>query len=132
MRSQDGARNPWSAPTTELWAPTGVSRSILDQESVRDSVREDSASAPSRQVNDHGRVSGTHTVANAFAERWIGTLRRELLDRTIIWNRRQLNKLVVDYIDHYRSSRTGPTVRSISDHSSPPTLQTSQIDTSKS
>ena len=20
--SQDGARNPWSAPTTELWAPT--------------------------------------------------------------------------------------------------------------
>ena len=40
-------------------------------------------------------------VANAFAERWIGTLRRELLDRTIIWNRRQLNKLVVDYIDHY-------------------------------
>ena len=40
-------------------------------------------------------------VANAFAERWIGTLRRELLDRTIIWNRRQLNNLVVDYIDHY-------------------------------
>ena len=23
--SQDGARNPWSAPTTELWAPTGAS-----------------------------------------------------------------------------------------------------------
>ena len=23
-RSPDGARNPWSAPTTELWAPTGA------------------------------------------------------------------------------------------------------------
>ena len=44
-------------------------------------------------------------VANAFAERWIGTLRRELLDRTIIWNRRQLNGLVVDYIDHYNTHR---------------------------
>ena len=43
--------------------------------------------------------------ANASAERWIGTLRRELLDRTIIWNRRQLNKLVVDYIDHYNTHR---------------------------
>ena len=44
-------------------------------------------------------------VANAFAERWIGTLRRELLDRTLIWNRRQLNNLVVDYIDHYNTHR---------------------------
>ncbi len=40
-------------------------------------------------------------VANTFAERWIGTLRRELLDRTIIWNQRQLERLVLDYIDHY-------------------------------
>ena len=44
-------------------------------------------------------------VANAFAERWIGTLRRELLDRTIIWNQRQLNRLVIDYIDHYNAHR---------------------------
>ena len=41
----------------------------------------------------------------AFAERWIGTLRRDLIDRTIIWNRRQLERLVVDYIDHYNTHR---------------------------
>ncbi|MDG2114658.1 MAG: integrase, partial [Actinomycetota bacterium] len=40
-------------------------------------------------------------VANSFAERWIGSVRRELLDRTLIWNRRQLERLVVDYITHY-------------------------------
>jgi putative transposase len=44
-------------------------------------------------------------VANSFAERWMGTLRRELLDRTIIWNRHQLERLVIDYIDHYNAHR---------------------------
>ncbi|NCG23421.1 MAG: transposase [Actinobacteria bacterium] len=44
-------------------------------------------------------------VANAFAERWIGTIRRELLDRTIIWNQQQLERLVVDYIGHYNTHR---------------------------
>ncbi|MDH4147037.1 MAG: integrase core domain-containing protein [Acidimicrobiia bacterium] len=44
-------------------------------------------------------------VANAYAERWIGTLRRELLDRTLIWNPRQLQRLVADYIDHYNAHR---------------------------
>lgn len=44
-------------------------------------------------------------VANTFAERWIGTLRRELLDRTIIWNRHQLERLVTDYIAHYNTHR---------------------------
>jgi hypothetical protein len=44
-------------------------------------------------VGDHGFDDrGEHT----FAERWIGTLRRELLDRTIIWNQHQLERLVVD------------------------------------
>jgi transposase InsO family protein len=37
-------------------------------------------------------------VANAFAERWIGSIRRELLDRTIIWNQHQLERLALDYI----------------------------------
>jgi len=44
-------------------------------------------------------------VANSYAERWIGTLRRELLDRTIIWNRRHLEGLVVEFIDHYNTHR---------------------------
>ncbi len=44
-------------------------------------------------------------VANAFAERWIGSIRREVLDRTIIWNRRQLERLVGDYIEHYNQHR---------------------------
>jgi hypothetical protein len=48
-------------------------------------------------------------VANTFAERWIGSLRRELLDRTIIWNQHQLERLVVDYIEHY-NTHLGPSL----------------------
>ncbi len=44
-------------------------------------------------------------VANSFAERWIGSIRRELLDRSIVWNHRQLERLVVDYIEHYNQHR---------------------------
>ncbi len=44
-------------------------------------------------------------VANAFAEQWIGTIRRELLDRTIIWNQQQLERLVIDYNEHYNEHR---------------------------
>ena len=43
--------------------------------------------------------------ANAYAERWVRTLRHELLDRTIIWNERQLRALLVDYLDHYNQHR---------------------------
>ncbi|MCP4086104.1 MAG: transposase [Actinomycetia bacterium] len=44
-------------------------------------------------------------VANTFAERWIGSVRRELLDRTIIWNQRQLERLITDYIAHHNQHR---------------------------
>ncbi len=44
-------------------------------------------------------------VANAYAERWVGTVRRELLDRTLVWNRRQLERLLHEYIEHYDTRR---------------------------
>ena len=44
-------------------------------------------------------------VANSYAERWVGTVRRELLDRTLIWNRGQLEQLLRDYIEHYNGHR---------------------------
>jgi transposase InsO family protein len=44
-------------------------------------------------------------VANAYAERWVGTVRRELLDRTLIWNRGQLEQLLGRYVEHYNTRR---------------------------
>jgi transposase InsO family protein len=44
-------------------------------------------------------------VANAYAERWVGTVRREICDRTLIWNQRQLDQLLNEYVEHYNTHR---------------------------
>jgi putative transposase len=48
--------------------------------------------------------------ANAHAERWVGSVRRECLDRLLIFNRRQLEHVLRTYADHY--NHTGRTARS--------------------
>jgi len=43
--------------------------------------------------------------ANAHAERWVGTLRRDCLDRILILNRRHLDGVLRAYIAHYNRHR---------------------------
>ncbi len=64
-------------------------------------------------------------VANAFAERWIGSVRRELLDRTIIWNQRQLENIIVDYNTHrpHRSLEQRPPLPPSTGEPDPPRLR---------
>jgi transposase InsO family protein len=46
--------------------------------------------------------------ANAFIERWIGTVRRECLDRVLIVNRRHLERVLPVYVRHYNEHRPAP------------------------
>jgi putative transposase len=43
--------------------------------------------------------------ANAFAERFIGTVRRECLDHVLIYGRRHLERVLKAYVDHYVKER---------------------------
>jgi transposase InsO family protein len=43
--------------------------------------------------------------ANAYAERWVGTVRREVLDRMLIVGCRQLRSVLAEYADHYNGHR---------------------------
>jgi transposase InsO family protein len=43
--------------------------------------------------------------ANAYAERWVGSVRRECLDRLVIFGRRQLEHVLRVYIRHFNQRR---------------------------
>jgi transposase InsO family protein len=42
---------------------------------------------------------------NSIMERWIGSCRRELLDRTLVWNQRHLMTVLHEYEDFYNTHR---------------------------
>jgi transposase InsO family protein len=43
--------------------------------------------------------------ANAIMERWVGSCRREILDRTLVWNQAYLRLALAEYEDHYNRYR---------------------------
>jgi len=43
--------------------------------------------------------------ANAFAERFVGTMRRECLDRMLIFGRHHLEQVLATYVAHYNQHR---------------------------
>ena len=43
---------------------------------------------------------------NGIAERWVGSVRRELLNHVIVLNQRHLRRLLNDYVHYYHEDRT--------------------------
>jgi putative transposase len=43
--------------------------------------------------------------ANAFAERWVQTVRQECLDWVLIWGRHHLERVLNEYVRHYNDER---------------------------
>lgn len=43
--------------------------------------------------------------ANAYAERWVRTVRVECLDWTLVWSERQLHRVLTEYLRHYNNVR---------------------------
>jgi len=49
--------------------------------------------------------------SNGVAERWVGTVRRELLDHVVVLNARHLQRLLSDFVDYYHADRSHPSLR---------------------
>ena len=61
-------------------------------------------------VEDYGmrpmRTALRSPWQNGIAERWVGSLRRDLLDHVIVVNQRHLRRLMKNYIRYYHEDRT--------------------------
>jgi integrase-like protein len=65
--------------------------------------------------------------ANAIAERWIGTVRRELPDQMLIVNRRHLETVLAQYVTHFNDHRPHRTLNQAAPlHPLPPPTSPSQ------
>ena len=51
------------------------------------------------------RIPPRAPKANAYAERWVRTVRTECLDWVPVWNRCHLEKVLAEYMAHYHKAR---------------------------
>jgi transposase InsO family protein len=86
----------------------------LDDEGIRPLVVvRDRDSKFTREFDEVFRAAGIQVIkapvraptARAHAERWVGSLRRECLDRLLIVGRRHLQHVLATYMSHYNTHR---------------------------
>src|SRR3954452_577452 len=54
---------------------------------------------------ERGKIPPRAPRANAYAERWVRTVREECLDWTLVWNRGHLQRVRTGYLEHYNAGR---------------------------
>jgi transposase len=108
-----------TAHPTHAWVRQAVRNLIMDLQDARAIpglrylIRDRDAKYPGL-IDDILGDAGITTVLtgirmprmNAITERWVKTLREELLDRTLIWNELHLRHVLREYERHYNSHRT--------------------------
>lgn len=95
---------------------TQQARNLLSEETLPTGVRfliRDRDSRFTRSFDAVFQSEGARVIptpvrapkANAFAERWVRTVRSEVLDSTLVLGRRHLDRLLARYACHYNSHR---------------------------
>ena len=108
-----------TAHPTQAWVTQAVRNLLMDLEDagnlaqVRFLIRDRDAKYPALidEILSGARITTVLTGVrmprmNAITERWVKTLRAELLDRTLIWNETHLRRALREYERHYNIHRT--------------------------
>ncbi|MEV6957495.1 integrase core domain-containing protein [Streptomyces sp. NPDC051183] len=106
-----------TARPTHLWVTQAIRNLVMDLEDAgaraRFLIRDRDAKYPApidAILADAGIQTALTGIRmprmNAVMERWVLSLRRELLDRTLIWNERHLRHALLAYERHYNDHRT--------------------------
>ena len=90
-----------------------LSFALAEQAHSRTFLIRDRDAKFSTSVDEVFRAEGVRIIgtpirsprANAFAERFVGTVRRECLDRMLVFHRRQLETVLSEFVDHYNEHR---------------------------
>ena len=98
---------------TGAWTTQAARNFLMDYERPVRFVIHDGAGQYSPAFDEVFRAVGVDPIttpprapkANAFAERWVRSVRHELLDRTLVWNQRQLRRLLAEYVAHFNEHR---------------------------
>ncbi|MFE2988601.1 integrase core domain-containing protein [Streptomyces sp. NPDC059262] len=131
-----------TAHPTHAWVTQAIRNLVMDLEDVgqlpaiKYLVRDRDAKYPQviDDILDQAGITTTLTGIriprmNSIMERWVRTLRRELLDRTLIWNERHLRHALNEYEEHYNKHRTHRTLQAAAPlHAPPEPLDPEQID----
>ncbi|MFE2090693.1 integrase core domain-containing protein [Streptomyces sp. NPDC059460] len=114
-----------TAHPTHAWVTQAIRNLIMDLEdagqlaAIKFLIRDRDAKYPAL-IDEILNNAGVRTVLtavqtprmNSITERWVRTCRRELLDRTLIWNETHLRHALREFEQHYNQHRTHRTLQS--------------------
>src|SRR6059058_3424292 len=67
---------------------------------------------PTTSIDGHSRPTNVATLPwqNGYAERLIGSIRRECLDHIVVFGERHLRHVLLSYLKYYNEVRTHPSL----------------------
>lgn len=135
----------YSAPPripTHAWVTQAIKNLVMDLEdagrlaAIKFMIRDRDAKYPA-VIDEILGQAGIRTVLtavrtprmNSIMERWVRSLRRELLDRALLWSEAHLRRALREYEQHYNHHRTHRTLQAAAPlHAVPEPLEPVQIE----